>query len=583
MVAILLAFGILLLCITYSLGYRDNFFNNSLFWASIILISIPVLLLIIEHNVPESRKICVLFLFGLALFLPHLLGSPDRFIHYDEFIHQQYTQIIANSGVAIDVQSTLQFILPFPGLELLTVSLKTATGLSVFQSGSIIIGFLHSLLLVILYLFFKTISGSERIAALGAFTYVTVDMYVFFSSAFSYESLALTLLVLCLYILSKKLCTENVPKRNLSLILVLTFSTIVFTHHMTSYVLIFIISIMMLFAFAEKSVKFSELRFTFLLITILVFGWMIYVAVISVGYYSTFISTAFDQIINPLLASESALKLTSQPLFALPNYEMFIRRFLYIPLTLSLFLIGLFYLRRDKIASNFLIRTLSMVGLLYFLPRILVLVTAGQEFARFYVFLFIGTAFIIGYGIDRLLFSQNKKRNLSKLIKSSIILVLIIVLIGGVGIGIPSSYRQSGSSVPTTSGLETYTSDVFHAADWFMSVGGLYNRITTDSRTAVLFTNYAMQIAKRAGAQDVFYPLSVDSAVTEYLGANRIAYLIVDERISVLLPEVGYFFDSSEKELTNYIQPLPEECLSKFDQSNVFNKFYDNGNILMYK
>jgi hypothetical protein len=580
-IAVAFILGFSLLFLTYIVQYQDNFFNNGSFWISVIISCSATLFVILDRSIAERYKLLTLFVLGLILFLPHVLGSPDRFLFYDELTHQTNTNMIANSG-STNFQSVHPFIASYPGVELITVSLVFLTGLSTYQCGLILIGFVHSILIIFLYLFFKTISGSERIAALGAFTYLSLDMYVFFESMFSYESLALCFLTFCLYIMAKLILSNGTAKRSFFITLAFSISALVITHHFTAYFLVAITSSMFVFSLVRRPTKPARIGSILLLTLVLVLSWIFFVSVLSVSYYQNLFIDRFMRAISTPLTNSGVGGLASQPLFTFPTYEMIIRRFLYLPLTFLFFIIGVFYSRHNKVIPKFFGWTLISFGFLYFLPRIVVLFTGIIDLSRFYEFLFVGTAFVIGCGLERLFFHPRRKLIVLQTTRPAVFILLIVILVGGIGIGVSPPYRSPGSTTPSASGLDSYTSDVFHAADWFVSRAGFYNRISTDSRTGILFTNYAQQYATRDDAQDVFYPSTVDGTVTYYLGISDISYLVIDRRISSLLPEVGYYFDRGETNLENYSQPVPTESLDKFDSSHLFIKVYDNGNINMY-
>ena len=81
------------------------------------------------------------------------------------------------------------------------MALSELSGLGLFPCALVIIGLAKLVLSVVLFLIFERLSGSARIAGVGALLYCAHSNYLFWTSQFSYESLSLPLLavaVLCL-------------------------------------------------------------------------------------------------------------------------------------------------------------------------------------------------------------------------------------------------------------------------------------------------------------------------------------------------------------------------------------------------
>ena len=71
--------------------------------------------------------------------------------------------------------------------------LTSATGLSEFVAGNIVIGALHALIAGALFLLYEQVADSPRVALLSVLVFAANPAFVFFDSYFAYESFALPL------------------------------------------------------------------------------------------------------------------------------------------------------------------------------------------------------------------------------------------------------------------------------------------------------------------------------------------------------------------------------------------------------
>ena len=105
---------------------------------------------------------------GLLLFLPKLLHSPLFFNFFDQLAHVWTLRHLSEGGglfVENPINKAVEF---YPGLESAAGVLTSATGLSEFVAGNILIGGLHALLAGALFLFYERVADSPRVALLWA-------------------------------------------------------------------------------------------------------------------------------------------------------------------------------------------------------------------------------------------------------------------------------------------------------------------------------------------------------------------------------------------------------------------------------
>lgn len=589
--SIIWATGAFLVSLTYLLLHTDLIFYDIIFWIGILLSGMSTYAMVSSGN-KTYIKLFFLFLFGFVLYIPHLLSSPNYFHIYDELIHYQTTTLMYETG-NVDISASFVISKYYPTLEILTVFFKSITGDTIFKSGLIIIGIAHSFTVVFLYLFFRNIC-SEKIASLGAFAYLFNSSYTHFDTYFSYESIGLPLLVLCLFAVSRgvnrydKNRYNNINEYNngyndgieIILVQIILIMGLVITHHFSSYVLLLFMTALLIINVINHETDYRKIRSLTILTGTLIFAWVLYIASIVLTYYNGIFKNAVEGVLKLSLFEERISELLLGQFLDVPFYELFIRRLIYTPLILILVFIGIYYLFKNKklgTANGHVLALTIFCGI--FFISLLGSLTASFEIGRFSTYGFIGIAFFIGVSIERL-----QKNNLTRVI---IGISVMLLLIGGISVGISSPYRGSYSD-HIRIGQQTITTDTIYSAEWSEKYMGRRNGMIADIATGAAFKYYGFQNAKTDYAWEVFFPSNVSSGVTSHLASRQIDYIAVDKRITRFISELRYYFSREELYIKDHpvygrTEPLPEDSIKKFDNNIIFSKMYDNGNINVYK
>lgn len=588
--SIIWATGAFLVSLTYLLLHTDLIFYDIIFWIGILLSGMSTYVIVSSGN-KTYIKLLFLFLFGFVLYIPHLLSSPNYFHIYDELIHYQTTTLTYETG-NIDISASFVISKYYPTLEILTVFFKNITGDTIFKSGLIIIGIAHSFTVVFLYLFFRNIC-SEKIASLGAFAYLFNSSYTHFDTYFSYESIGLPLLVLCLFAVSRGVNRYDKKRYNningynngynggieIILVQIILIIGLVITHHFSSYILLLFMVTLLTINVIKHETGYRKTRSLTILTGTLIFAWVLYIASIVLTYYDGIFKNAVEGVLKLSLFEERVSELLSGQFMDVPFYELFIRRLIYTPLILVLVFIGIYYLFKNKKlgTSGHILALIIFCGL--FFVSLIGSLTASFEIGRFSTYGFIGIAFFIGISIEML-----QKNKLTKII---IGIAVILLLVGGISVGISSPYRGSYSD-HIRIGQQTITIDTIYSAEWSEKYMGRRNGIMADIATGAAFKYYGSQNAKTDRAWDVFFPSNVGPGVISNLVSRQVDYVAVDKRITRFISELRYYFSRDELSIKDHpvygrTESLPESSIKKFDDSIIFSKMYDNGNINVYK
>lgn len=322
----------------------------------------------------------------------------------------------------------------------------------------------------------------------------------------------------------------------------------------------------------------GKIHITLFLALTLILGWIIYVATATLNYYDSMFIVSIKRVLSLSFLEERTLDFFTRQFLDYSTYELFVRRFIYIPLILMLSSIGFYYLLTKKNFRNEYVLALSLYSSL-FIISLFGTITSAMEFGRFLTFGFISVAFLIGVSMDQM--------NKNPFLKMASLIAVILLLIGSASVGTNPPHR-SAYSENIRIGQQTITLDVITAANWSEQYLGRYNTMVSNTAVSNVFDFYGIQKSGSYGGWEVFFPQNVSSGVVDYLTTNNISYLVVDGRISRFTSETLYYFELKELKIENHppygnTEPLPEVSLSKFNEYPAFMKIYNNGNIKIYK
>lgn len=203
------------------------------FWAGLMLILVPVVLRLLSPEAARGERISLVLLVGLSLYLVKVIWGPFGLVMTDELAHASNTAAILRTHGLFHANSILPVTAYYPGLESVVAAVASMTGLTSFGAGLIVIGAARIVIMLALYLLFERLSGSSRIAALGAVIYTANSSFLFFDAQVSYESLALPLLVWILFAVTE--WRQGDDRRSWSVVILVGTVAVVATHHVTSY------------------------------------------------------------------------------------------------------------------------------------------------------------------------------------------------------------------------------------------------------------------------------------------------------------------------------------------------------------
>ena len=236
--SVVAAAGLLVMAAADYLARLSSGAGTSLFWLSLLIVTVPITFRLLVARIARSERLGLVMLFGIALYLVKVMQSPFGFTYADEYVHQYNLHNIFSTGQMFLQNPILPASTLYPGLETFTAGLQHLTGLDAFTAGLVVIGAARLIMMAALFLLYEQVSHSSRVAALGSVLYAGNSNFVFWSAQFSYESLALPLAILVLYVVARREDSADAGERlGLTLIALAGICSVVVTHHLSSYFL----------------------------------------------------------------------------------------------------------------------------------------------------------------------------------------------------------------------------------------------------------------------------------------------------------------------------------------------------------
>jgi hypothetical protein len=578
--------GLLLSAVIFALTYREAWSSHTsgvhlLFWLAAIVMVITMLGLVVAGPGRISGFVASLSL-GLLLYLPKLLHSPLFFNYFDELAHY-WTLHHLNEGAGLFIENPINKAVAFyPGLESVAGVLVSATGISEFAASNILIGALHALFAGALFLFYERVADSPRIALLSVIIYAANPGFVFFDSYFAYESFALPLAASAV---AAAVLSERMSRRTayglLGVSLALCLGVVV-SHHATAWVLAGLLLLLGLGAAWERGWAWSFAKRLVALgaITAAVVGvWLAFVAPYTLSYVGPTFAESADAVAGVATGDTESRELfyrSTEPLYE--KYGSYLAVFI---LAGAFAYAVLVLMRRQATRREHLTTPLMIVGALYFLSLPIAFLVSNNAVTRMWEFAFLGVAPLVAVALSDLLAT---KRTVARVLAG---VAVFIVFLGGIVSRTSLEQGLPGAYEPTAD-PRSMTLDVLAASDWLLENYGPDNPVIGDRAAFSVFGSYGSQqtlSGQNSGTQPwrVFFPRKITPRVLFELDDHDVRFLVIDRRITKLLPRIGWYYSDNEPGAGERQRPLPIARLQKFDHSRLFERIYDNGHILIYR
>jgi hypothetical protein len=578
-IAVVAGVGLLLVAVGVTLARADIRFAELSFWVGIVTIVGPIGWRLLSIEASARERLGLVILMGLALYVVKVLNSPLGFSVYDEVLHVRTADDITFSGQLFERNPLLLVSPPYPGLEIVTDLIRRSTGISVFEAGVMVAGTARFLLILGLFVFIQRVARSARIAGIATFVYMANPNFVIFGAQFSYETLALGLAAIALYLTA----VSDGRWSSGGAAALMAAAAVIASHHITTYNLIGFLVIWTVTWRLLGTVKDAPGPGRIALASAIgCAAWVLLVATEIVQYLGPRVVEAYEllQLVTGQAESRELFVSTSGQLA--PAWERAVGFLAVILLLLSL-PVGLWRIWRG-VRNNPAAVALGLVAMAYPASLALRLTQRGAEVStRTPEFLFVGLGFAVALAATT---TWRIRPSLGRLVARAGAPAATVLLVGGLVIGVPSWARLPGPYIPGAD-VRSIGPEGIQAAEWAARELGPGNRIVADRINRILMGSYGRQdpitqYGDGIKTWSVFFSPEYGPEDKAILEAGQIDYLVVDLRLAGVRPLTRAYFERGEPLQVAREGALDAAWLTKFEHVPGVNVVFDSGNIRIY-
>ena len=579
------AIGLLTVAIADTGSRFEAPWSEALFWIGILTLFVPIALRLALPRVARSERLGLVVLLGLGAYLVKALHSPLRFAFGDEYAHLRTAADILASG-RLFLENPLSLASPvYPGLELVTTAVANVSGLSIYGAGLLVVGMARLILMLALFLLVERVSGSARVAGIAALVYASDPNFTFWSAQFAYESLALPLAVACLYLAVRR---SRRPGSTLAFdaLLLATCAAIVMTHHLTSaaLILVFVAWAVVAWVLRRRGGR-PEPAPLAALAVLTVWGgiWLLVFARPTFQYLGPVIARSVGEALGFLGGSRGIKPLFSgDPALVSPIWERVIAfggvGVVAVALGAALAWIARSVGEARRFRASAVAAVFALGALAYYPAQALRAIPGGTEISnRSGEFLFLPVGAVIGIAI---VVGWLRRRTTEPRLGVFAALATVVFM-SGVIVGMPRWARMPGPYL-VSGDTRAIQDESLTASAWLRATFGTGNAVIADQTNELLMGSLGGQ-DMRHGLSWIYFSPSLGRDELRALRREGVRFIVVDRRMTTMLPVVGYYYEPGEPDAGHHTTPMQPEDLARFDETSALTKVFDSGDIAIYE
>ena len=607
--------GLLLVAFTNYGAYTEATWATPLFWLGLMVMLLPAVYRLAAEEATRRERLGVIVLLVWGFYAVKLLHSPFTLTFADEFVHVFNAEATLASGYLFNPNSILRVTAYYPGLAAVTTALADVTGLPVMAAAVVLIGVARLVLVLAIFLLFEQVSGSTRVAGLGAVLFMGQSSFLYWSAQFSYESLSFPLVIAALFLAAKGMAVRRRSSfwryTVLGLLVVAAITTI---HHLSSYALA---ALLLAWSFLEHTQLharlagrlervFNSLRWRLpylgsmnrllardangpgkwrapdllaVFAAIAAAGWLLLVASPTISYLSPVLSQAVLSVVRMIAGEQTTRQLfVSKSGYVAP---LFVRLTGLGAVLLCLFGLpfGLYRVWRRYSRSAF-VTLMALAALGYFAMLGFRLTGAGWETAnRASTYLFLGLALVLSMAAVQLWLAKVPGR-IGRLLLAAYIGVIFA---GGVIAGWPGQQLLAQPYAVEASG-QTILPEGELAAAYVRDElpPGVLGADEANGRLMLARSQRYVLAGRAPFIHDIVTKPEYDRWQLQALHDYQMRYVVVDRRLSSWDNMVGYFFAPVPHASERATEWLAPEQYLKYDKEPTADRLFDSGNIVIY-
>jgi hypothetical protein len=594
-IALFMVVGLIAIAVADETSVRGGNYGDAvtLFFAGLVATFLPAAMRALTRGATRNERFALVIALGLALYAVKIIGSPTSFTFFDEYIHLRNTQNILATHHLFGLNPLLPSAPYYPGLAAVCAGLVNLTGLSPFVSGLLIIGAARLLISACFFLIAEKVTGSAVAAAGASLLYAANPMFLFWSSSFSYENLALPLAVFVIWWIAR---TRDEASRLIPVITVIAIVAVTVTHHISAFALTALLGAWWLaeFLFRRSGPKRSHgVGPMALAAGSASLAWFFLVAH-PAEYY------LFGENILPILQQLEGLLSGRVPprhpyaaggVVADPAWYV-LAGFAALALIVLALLPALYralrLILRGRAAGadgrrvvNVALIIAMVMAAAFPASQLLRLTANGDTIAgRSSEYLFTGLGCVLALLAEKRIHSDRIMTWPRSILAAGL---ATVVLIGATTIA--NTYSQLLPEVSNPQGYPFLVQpDTIAASVWAREHLGVNQVFAVDVIDSQALATYGDQDTVSYAAWPIFLNPTMNAAVVSAIKAEKVRYLFVDWQMAHGIPvnPGNYYFSPWEPQAGQYTKPLPTVMLSKFATTNCARVIYHSGLIQIF-
>jgi hypothetical protein len=571
------------------LGHAGAPWADRMYWFGQVLILGPVAARLLSRRVASAGEIVTLVvILTVAEYLVKVCYSPAAFTYPDELMHWRSTTDILQTGRLFTVNNLLPISPYYPGLEEVTSALVSITGLSLFTSGLIVAGAAHLLFVGVLFVLFRHVSGSYRVAGVAVLLYASESLFQSFDSMFVYETLAMPFLGLAVLAVWRLAAPQTAGHRAgwLTVAMVSALAAVV-THHVTSFMLLATLEVITLGALFTRDRSLAAWASLVALLQAAAFtAWIIFVAPSTVSYLLPAIDGAVQGLKTVLEGGNSAAPSSASAASGPLGNQVLAGGVVLI--MSALVPVGWWQVWRRYRSQAWMVAMAIGSVSWYMVVAVRLFAADGSELAgRASTFVFVPAGLMAALAVIRLTDStlrwpviQMAVRRRAPLVVAAAVVLTLVLIFNGLVNGWPAYWERLPGPYQVAGSERSVGPAQVASAAWALAALGKGNRFATDEGDMPVLGSYGDQ--NPVGADGYLYTSpTFTQADAQQVQAQSIGYVLVDQRMAEMLPASGEYFPE-DTNTGGYTHPLALAGLTKFNHIAGVARIYDSGNIVIY-
>ena len=560
--------GLLIQVIGYTLGWRgDESTAIGLWYIGFVGIVVPFAWLLLAPSRTGHQRLGAALAFGLIMYASWYLTDPVMSTRFDETLHVTTLVDMVDQHSFFYPNSTLPVSPHYPGLELATAGVHWLTGLPLIVCQVLVVLTARSTFILALFLLASRIGRSTQVGAATVLLYAGSAQFYFFNAQFSYQTVAIAMLMAALYLLVRAFDSDEDRPWRLLLAVQVCLGGLAITHHLTSWLMLVLLWLLTLFFWRGGEERRARLTLvTAELATVVVLAWTAVIAPLLISYLGPIFDVARSQILTALDGQGGTRDIGGTSGTPTPTWELTV-------MAASILLWGLMLLpgawrawRRGSLGPTRARYVPLAIAVAYPALQLARFVPSAAEISdRASTFVTLAMALVVAAWL------APRVRTFSALVVPG----LVVLILGGTLIGSgPDWQRVPG---PYLAGAEQRSVDAesVAVAQWVGTYLPKGSRVAADSTFTRLLPNFApvTTITQPAGYDSMtpmFIAHSIDEESLRLILRNDVDFIVVDTRLVGQTVRSGGFFEGS----TGYgpdAQTIKRDQVAKFDDQPGFD------------